>query len=364
MNARITLPELVALVADATHTTKRMSELFLREFFATVAEALVAGENVTVKDLGTFKVQPASAGTVSGRVLAFVPAKRLAEQLNQPFEAFVAITLDDDIDVADLDAAATAPETASDENAATAEPIESPSPATRPENPAPMVPPPFVEPAHEEKQPTGQGSLTEIEPQRASVAPTDTLVAAPTPEAPPAPAESPVEPPRHLDKPGGHTDQLTLQLLEQVKREASRKSLWKGALLGLVAGVLCTLALTHLPTTADAPHPQADTTATAQAASPDSTTDETTVITAEPQVTDTISKTMYLTKMAIKHYGRQEFWVYIYEENKAMIDNPNNIKPGTVLVIPPAAKYGIDPNNDESVAKAKKISFELFSKYK
>ncbi len=70
-------------------------------------------------------------------------------------------------------------------------------------------------------------------------------------------------------------------------------------------------------------------------------------------VTDTIRRGYLITNMAKKHYGSKDFWVYVYEENKAKIRNPNNMQPGEVLVIPPAEKYGIDASNQESLRKAR-----------
>ena len=73
---------------------------------------------------------------------------------------------------------------------------------------------------------------------------------------------------------------------------------------------------------------------------------------------------MYLSKMSTKHYGKPDFWIYIYEENRDKIADPNNAKPGTVVVIPPAAKYGIDPNNKASIDQARKHTYELLSNAK
>ena len=70
-------------------------------------------------------------------------------------------------------------------------------------------------------------------------------------------------------------------------------------------------------------------------------------------VTDTIRRGYLITNMAKKHYGSKDFWVYVYEENKAKIRNPNNMQPGEVLVIPAAEKYGIDASNQESLRKAR-----------
>jgi hypothetical protein len=63
--------------------------------------------------------------------------------------------------------------------------------------------------------------------------------------------------------------------------------------------------------------------------------------------------------MAAKHYGSQWFWVYIYEENKDKIANPDNVPIGTVVVIPPAEKYGIDAHDQASLKKAQRRSWEI-----
>lgn len=64
-----------------------------------------------------------------------------------------------------------------------------------------------------------------------------------------------------------------------------------------------------------------------------------------------------------KYFGLRPFWVYIYEENKDKIQNPNNVPHGIEIVIPPASKYGINKYDPESVEKAKKMEAKLFSKF-
>ncbi len=71
-----------------------------------------------------------------------------------------------------------------------------------------------------------------------------------------------------------------------------------------------------------------------------------------------------LTLISLKHYGHKVFWVYIYEHNKAIVDNPNNIQLGTELVIPEPELYGIDAKNPESIAKAKEKQAEINAKFK
>jgi nucleoid DNA-binding protein len=68
-----------------------------------------------------------------------------------------------------------------------------------------------------------------------------------------------------------------------------------------------------------------------------------------------ISSGERLNTIALREYGHKAFWVYIYDENRNKIDNPDLIEPGIVINIPPAKKYGIDKNNRESVEKALKL---------
>ena len=81
-------------------------------------------------------------------------------------------------------------------------------------------------------------------------------------------------------------------------------------------------------------------------------------------VYDTITKTRYLTTMAKDHYGNYNLWPYIYEENKAMLGHPDRIKPGTQVVVPDLKKYGVDPNNPDDIAKAKRKGVAIYSRYK
>lgn len=69
-----------------------------------------------------------------------------------------------------------------------------------------------------------------------------------------------------------------------------------------------------------------------------------------------------LRSLGLEHYGNKSFWVYIYEENKNIITNPNNIPLGTELKIAPPEKYGIDANNKASLQKARELESSIFSK--
>lgn len=83
---------------------------------------------------------------------------------------------------------------------------------------------------------------------------------------------------------------------------------------------------------------------------------------AEP-VVETIRSGVFLTTLARKYFGHKTFWVYIYEENKKVIKNPNQVPIGTRVVIPEASKYHIDAKDRRSVDEAKALAVKILSQY-
>lgn len=79
---------------------------------------------------------------------------------------------------------------------------------------------------------------------------------------------------------------------------------------------------------------------------------------AEPTpVYDTVKST--LSQLSRKHYGSYEFWVYIYEENRDIISDPNKVETGTRVRIPAPEKYGINSRDKASIRKAKQKAGEI-----
>ena len=85
---------------------------------------------------------------------------------------------------------------------------------------------------------------------------------------------------------------------------------------------------------------------------------------AKPIVTDTIGGNNVLFTMAKKHYGDQAFWVYIARENQAQYPDYRKIPAGTVLVIPPAEKYGINSDSKQSIKNANAEAMKLYKEVK
>ena len=96
----------------------------------------------------------------------------------------------------------------------------------------------------------------------------------------------------------------------------------------------------------------------------DESTDASAAKTTPEVVTDTVEAGNSLAKIARTHYGKSDFWVYIYEANADKLGNPDNIASGTVLVIPPASQYDIDPDDPESIRKARAKASQIYNKYR
>lgn len=204
MNNKVTFPELVEQVAQYANTSKRMSELFLKELFATISQSLIDGESVKVKGIGTFKlteVSPRKSVDVNTgeeieipghKKLSFAPDKDMAEAINQPFMHFETEILDDDVtddQLAAIDAGV--PIEAPAEAAPVEEEIDDTADTEAPAAEAPVaaeeevvMPPVFVAPVEE---PESEEAETEAE---APVEPSEEV-----PAEEEAPAEVPVQEP-------------------------------------------------------------------------------------------------------------------------------------------------------------------------
>ena len=206
MNNKVTFPELVEQVAQYANTSKRMSELFLKELFATISQSLIDGESVKVKGIGTFKlteVSPRKSVDVNTgeeieipghKKLSFAPDKDMAEAINQPFMHFETEILDDDVtddQLAAIDAgepteapAADTPAEEETDDTAAAEAPAAEAPVAAEEEV--VMPPVFVAPVEE----------TEPEEAEAEVeAPVEPSEEVPAEEETPAevPAQEPID---------------------------------------------------------------------------------------------------------------------------------------------------------------------------
>lgn len=62
-----------------------------------------------------------------------------------------------------------------------------------------------------------------------------------------------------------------------------------------------------------------------------------------------------LTRIAERHLGHRDFWVYIYEANRETIKNPDQLPIGKLIRIPKVDSRLIDPNNPRCIEYARKL---------
>ena len=273
MNNRITFPELVEQVAQCANTSKRMSELFLKELFATISQSLINGESVKVKGIGSFKlteVSPRKSVNVNTgeeinipghKKLSFAPDKDLAQAVNQPFSHFETVILEDgvtDEQLAQIDAYEAETPQAPDAELPTAP--EAPAADTDTEVPPPFVPadtlpePEFVaieEATEAEEIPAAEAeaeeaTAIEAEAEEATAAEAEAEEApAAEAEAEEAPAveEEPEVPVAADEMESMVSDELSEDRLEQEKdkRRITRRSLFEGFIVGVITTLIVTL---------------------------------------------------------------------------------------------------------------------------
>lgn len=390
MNNTITLSQLITRLAKATGVDNNTARHFLRTFFATIEDTLENGESVTVKNIGTFRL---SDNDPSGRrKLAFVPDENLRSEINKPFEMFDAVELADGVDFSDESESRA--ETPAEEEPAPAE-VQQPAPMEQvveevieePVTVVESVPEPVVETQEPEPQPE---SVAESEPE-----PVLEPVSAPTAKI----TEDVDGPVYHFaDDDEEEEQESEPKPRERVRSERPRtrggKSIWIWCILIVLvcvgAGLAAAIYSVPIPDLYD---DEPEETAVADTAASvvieevgvediaSATGDEVTVkpenkpavseLTSAPvpskpapaaqqeskKVYDTVE--VSLIRLAKKHYGVSEFWVYIFDANRDKISNPNTIRPGTRVLIPDRAGFpGATLKEAKDLAKAKQAEYQ------
>lgn len=385
MNNTITLSQLITRLAKATGVDNNTARHFLRTFFATIEDTLENGESVTVKNIGTFRL---SDNDPSGRrKLAFVPDENLRSEINKPFEMFEAVELADGVDFPD-EPDHTAETQAAEEPA----PAEVQQPATMPEKVVEEVIEEPVTVVESVPEPVVETQEPELQPE---------AVAEPEPvSAPTAKITEDVDGPVYhfADDDEEEEQESEPKPRERVRSEGPRtrggKSIWIWCILIVLvcvgAGLAAAIYSVPIP---DLYEDEPEETAVADTAASvaieevgvediASATDE--AVTAKPENKTAVSepttvpapskpasaiqqesKKVYdtvevsLIRLAKKHYGVSEFWVYIFDANRDKISNPNTIRPGTRVLIPDRAGFpGSTLKEAKDLAKAKQAEYQ------
>ena len=387
MNEKISFPDLVGLLSSKMNITKKEAETFLKEFFTVSTEVITSGEELRINGLGLFKpiwveargcinVQTGEPVEIPGHYkLSFIPDKVLREAVNAPFSSFSVEVLNDHVPIEDMTAV---PSQDIDENndICNTENVELQDSKEIREKEEEDEP---IEPAHEyiqeDKSADEESSESTVSSQEIEKFQEEII----QPES-----ETKVE----EKEEDCYEDYL--------RKSASRKSFWWGVLSAFGIIIIClaggiffmgndspyvvkigeyTLSLgkqsidsrpmNNNPESVVLPENKD----TLSEMEKDSVLKDS-VISASPlaapevkPVIETIRSGVFLTTLARKYFGHKAFWVYIYEENKDVIKNPNQVPIGTRLTIPSASKYDIDANNRTSVEKAKALAAKIQSRY-
>lgn len=444
MNKKITFPELIETVATATETSKRTSEVFLKELFAVISNSLVNGENVRIKNFGQFKLtevgERKSVNVNTGEEMqipshtkvTFTPDKSLADAINMPFASFETVEISGNATEEELKMMSSAdqlPEKATEslpqedvvvagddvkevEQECTGDVVV----AGGDDDVATLDEQPEVENSSMKEQPaviTEETGDTKVEADDVEKQEDEEDARTGSDEADGGDAEGcgeSVDDTEEADngmgeqvdgkESAGRLDDLRRRLEERYAVPYKSTLFFRGFFWGVVT-MLAIAAVAfysyYLYNEENKAYDQAMAFANAQhekvgdesavrdtvASSVPFVPDDAAGVAGKPVVADTVAvpqheeepvadaphaasggdevavrydtvtRSRYLTTMSREYYGDFRFWVYIYEENKSKIKDPNAIAPGTAVVIPPAEKYGIDKDSKESIDRAR-----------
>ena len=334
MNNRLAIQDLAGLLAEYTGKDKNSSERFLREFIAVVSEGVYTDKLVKVKGLGTFKIIPVEkresihVNTGERFVIpehykfSFLPDKELRELVNKPFSFFETTELRENVDFTDMDVVLDEPDIKETEDESIEEMI--PEEKHLPEE-EPVV--------FSEEEPAGQpedegmDTLEPVVDERSDSS------------GPDSPSEE-VETGPDAERKKPRTKRIAV-----VSMFVFLLMLFN---IGLYLNRTYFFEKEKEPLRIDTVFPKGETVAT-EAVSPK--------VIARVK----IEPGSRLTLISLKYYGSKLFWVYLYEYNRAVITDPNNVPIGTVIEVPAPEMYGIDRRDRSSIEKAAARQTEILS---
>lgn len=375
MTESVNLPKLIMRLASETGCDPAEARRFLHEFFDEIEEQLLAGNKVIIKGVGSFCTSDDTASP-----LKFLADPELAVVANEPFAAFSAVELNDGVTDEVLDAVVSSD----------SRPVAAPEPVPTPEPESEVEPVSKPEPESE--------PIPECAPEPVPTPEPETEVS-PVPEPEPAPAPAPI--PAPVPEPEPETEVISTiesvpdpqpapaeeSYVEEptVVHTNPRHGLWlvTGILIGLIVGLIGGFFAGRIMYMVDYDVPVIDSLTitpgpAAMLEQPDTVaaeavTDKTVPAPQQPEtapaapapaepVYDTVTRNRFLTTMARDHYGKKNYWIFIYMANP-QLGNPNTISPGTRVVIPARESFA-GQTSAETDAKAQRLLNELARKYK
>ncbi len=386
----IPLNRLAEMLAGRTDISYDEARQFILQYFEAISYGLVSGSEVTIKGLGSFVRTSDAEAPVT-----FVPDEKLAKILNAPFEAFAPVPIQDGIEVPD-DCNTIQDGTPNDTKQLESQPNE----------------PDFghvVEPVETNGiQYTAKKTAQSNEPEVASLDEDTTNTVASTKQFD---VNASTEVPADTDDDNVLAMQTQDELTEEtddedatddnqgddteeqaevyiLPRRRCRILLW--CALSLTMGVIGGIAIgyyfhdniakyvacdnqsecTPVPMKQAIKRDSVPVVNTDKADSAEIRTqkpvkpEEPVANKPEPRY-DVVTSHQFLTTLAGKYYGVKDYWVYIYEANKAHLHHPDRIKPGTRILIPEISEYLSDPAPSEAnIKQARNLAAQIYARYK
>lgn len=374
MNNRLTIQDLAGLLAEYTGKDKQSSEQFLREFIDIISEGVFTDKLVKVKGLGTFKIIPVEKResihvNTGERFLipahykfSFLPDKDLREQVNKPFSFFETTELQEDVDFTDLDVDSGGLEDKEIET----ESVEEVIPEEK-----------TIQNLVEEPIPVSQPELKPV------LAQSEEFVVESVPV---------LEQEVQLDSSESNSTELPQEkknetVYEPIQKKSVRpKRSYKKAMivLAIISSILLLFNaylyfkcdfITEGNIVEPCVEKELVSNVDSQKDSVISIVEVDTIVKVDsveslqkeiiqekenkpiekrPEVIAEvkIEPGSRLTVIALKYYGHKLFWVYIYEYNKAIIADPNNIPIGTIIKVPAPEIYNINRKDRATLERA------------
>lgn len=381
MNNRLTIQDLAGLLAEYTRKDKQYCERFLREFITVISEGVFTDKLVKVKGLGTFKIilveKRESIHVNTGErflipahyKFSFLPDKELREQVNKPFSFFETTELQEDVDFTDLDVIPGEPED-NDKEAESVEEVllENKSLQKSVEESVSIL---------NMKEETVSQQLDEgiLEKVSELESDPDTVESKSQRDITSAEIQAPIE--------LGTKDPIALSTQEEQNK--TRRTFKKPMIVLAAISAILLLFNAYLYFKCDfftdgkmIEGEEVEKVIVVVDSEVDSVmsgivVDTTTMINLidslpkeiiqkkedkpidkRPEVIAEvkIERGSRLTMIALKYYGHKLYWVYIYEYNKAIIADPNNIPIGTIIKIPAPEIYNINRKDRATLEKA------------
>lgn len=374
MNNRLTIQDLAGLLAEYTGKDKQSSEQFLREFIDIISEGVFTDKLVKVKGLGTFKIIPVEKResihvNTGERFLipahykfSFLPDKDLREQVNKPFSFFETTELQEDVDFTDLDVDSSGLEEKEIETESVEEvipeektiqnPVEEPIPVSQPElKPVLAQSEEFVVESvpvleQEVQLDSSESNSTELPQEKKNETVYEPI------------QKKSVRPKRSYKK-----AMIVLAIISSILLLFNAYLYFKCDFItegNIVEPCVEKELVSNVDSQKDSVISIVEVDTIVKVDSVESLQKEiiqekeNKPIEKRPEVIAEvkIEPGSRLTVIALKYYGHKLFWVYIYEYNKAIIADPNNIPIGTIIKVPAPEIYNINRKDRATLERA------------